>query len=116
MVLKIPPELPTLGPALENVSAPKRSGCVPKMWLSVTIRSSTMRNGNVIRNIYETGEKQRISIYYDRRPTTSAERDRRICMVLKSSGQVIRFSEAEALELVENVGKVLKRKIQRSWH
>jgi len=24
-----------------------------------------MRSGNVIHNIYETGEKQRISIYYD---------------------------------------------------
>lgn len=75
-----------------------------------------MRSGNVVHNVYDGGEKRRISIYYDRRPTTSAERDRRICMVLKSSGQVIRFSEAEALELVENVGKVLKRKIQKSWH
>ncbi len=75
-----------------------------------------MRSRNAVFHFDVTGEKQRLSVYDDRRPTTSAERDRRICMVLKSSGQVIRFNEAEALELVENVGKVLKRKIQRSWH
>ena len=75
-----------------------------------------MRNGNVIHNVYENSEKRRLSLFYDRRPKTSAERDRRVCLQLKSTGQIIRFSEAEALELVENVAKVLKRKHQKAWH
>lgn len=74
-----------------------------------------MKNGNVIRNVYRNDEKRRLSVFYDRRPTTSAERDRRICLMLKSSGQVIRFSEAEALELVENISRTLKKKARHSW-
>jgi hypothetical protein len=75
-----------------------------------------MTNGNVIQKIYSSGDKRRLSIYYDRRPKTSAERDRRLCLLLKSSGQVLRFSEAEALELVENISRTLKNKHLKSWH
>jgi hypothetical protein len=74
-----------------------------------------MKNGNIIQNVYSNEDKRRVSIYFDRRPTTSAERDRRVCLMLKSSGQVIRFSEAEALELIENISRTLKRKHQKAW-
>lgn len=75
-----------------------------------------MKNGNVIHGVYSNDNKGRISVYYDRKPSNSAERDRRVCIVLKSSGQKIRFSEAEALELMENISRTLKKKFQRSWH
>ena len=75
-----------------------------------------MRNGNVIHSINRDGDKRRLSIYYDRRPKTSAERDRRVCLLLKSSGQVIRFSEAEALDIIENMSRTLKKKQLKAWH
>ena len=67
-----------------------------------------MGNPNFVRNIYRNDDK-RMTIYYDRKPSTSADRDRRICLKLASSGQIIRFSPKEALELIESMARVLKK-------
>ena len=55
-----------------------------------------------------------MKVFYDRKPSTSAERDKPVCLVLKSSGQVIRFSEGEALDLVMDMTKALKWKYNRT--
>jgi len=73
-----------------------------------------MANGNVIRNVYKNNDIRRIKVYYDRKPSTSVERDKRVCMVLTSSGQTIRLDEGETLDLMMELTKALKWKQQRS--
>ena len=59
-------------------------------------------------------EDRRFSVYCDKRPSNPAERDKPICMVLKSSGQIIRFDEREAFDLVMEFTKALRWKHLRS--
>ena len=58
-------------------------------------------------------ENRRVSVYYDSKPSNASETDKRICMVLKSSGQVIRFNENEAFDLMMEMTKALKWKANR---
>lgn len=69
-----------------------------------------MRNGNVIRKVYNDSNGKRLKVYYDRKPSTSSERDNRICMVLNSTGQTIRLNENDAFDLLLDITKVLKGK------
>ena len=72
-----------------------------------------MTNGNVIKNVYHNNDKRRFKVYYDRKPKTSVERDKRVCLVVNSSGQVIRLDEGETLDLIMELSKALKRKASR---
>lgn len=74
-----------------------------------------MKNGNVIRNVYKGNDAKRLKVYYDRKPSTSSERDNRICMVLNSTGQTIRLSEGDAFDLLMDITKVLKAKHARAY-
>ena len=66
------------------------------------------------RDNHNTKEQNRISVYYDGRPSNSKEREKPICMVLKSSGQVIRFNEKEAFDLLMDMTKALRWNHNRS--
>jgi hypothetical protein len=74
-----------------------------------------MHKNNVIKNVYPNNDSRRFKIFYDRKPTTSSERDKRICLVLKSSGQVLRFDEGETLDLIMDLSKALKWKQRRGY-
>ncbi len=71
------------------------------------------RNGNT-RNNPNLRDDSRITVYYDGKPSNSAEREKPICMVLKSSGQIIRFAETEAFDLLMDMTKALRWKHNRS--
>jgi hypothetical protein len=73
-----------------------------------------MVNGNVIQKIVKNNESDRFRVYFDNKPATASEMDNRVCLALKSSGQVIRFSEGEALDLIAGLTKALKWKYNRS--
>ena len=73
-----------------------------------------MINGNVIRKVYNDNDTKRLKVYYDRKPSTSSERDNRICMVLNSTGQTIRLNENDAFDLLLDMTKVLKGKHARA--
>lgn len=74
-----------------------------------------MKNGNVIRKVYNGNDAKRLKVYYDRKPSTSLERDNRICMVLNSTGQTIRLNENDAFDLMMDITKVLKAKHARAY-
>jgi hypothetical protein len=79
------------------------------------LRRMMMTNGNVIRKVYNSGnDNKRVKVYYDRKPSTSIERDNRICMVLNSTGQTIRLNESDAFDLLLDMTKVLKEKHARA--
>jgi hypothetical protein len=59
-------------------------------------------------------DDRRLSVYYDKNPSNAVESNNRICMVLKSNGQVIRISESEALDLMIDMSKALKWKTKRT--
>ena len=40
----------------------------------------------------------------------AAENDSRVCMKLKSSGQVIRFGDMRTLKLIEHAARLLEKK------
>jgi len=73
-----------------------------------------MANGNVIRKLYNNNDTKRLKVYYDRKPSTSVERDNRICVVLNSTGQTIRINENDAFDLLMDITKVLKGKHARA--
>jgi hypothetical protein len=58
-------------------------------------------------------DSKRCKIYYDNKPSNAYEFKHKICFVIKSSGQTIRFSESEALEMLLDLTKALKWKVDR---
>jgi hypothetical protein len=77
-------------------------------------KGNQMTNGNVIQKVLKNNDNDRFRVYYDNKPATAAEMDNRVCLTLKSSGQVIRFNEGEALDLIAGLTKALKWKHNRS--
>lgn len=58
-------------------------------------------------------DPKRFKIYYDNKPSNAYESKHKICFVIKSSGQTIRFNESEALEMLMDLTKALKWKVDR---
>lgn len=54
-----------------------------------------MVNGNIVTKFVKNNENDRFRVYYDSKPTTATEMDNRVCLTLRSSGQVIRFNEGK---------------------
>lgn len=67
-----------------------------------------MINGNMLQSGDRKGGGKRFKVYYDKRPPTAAEAEKRVCLALKSTGQVIRLSVAEAYDLLAELVKALK--------
>lgn len=62
------------------------------------------------------GEARRFKVYYDNRPPTAAEADKRVCVALKSTGQIIRLSDVEAYDLLAELAKALKWGHRQRYH
>jgi hypothetical protein len=73
-----------------------------------------MMNGNVVRDIFKESDGKRFKIYFDNKPKNATEMDKRICIALKSSGQIIRLDEVETFDLIADLTKALKWKYKRS--
>jgi hypothetical protein len=59
---------------------------------------------------------RRFKVYFDNKPRTAIDSEKRICLNLKSSGQIIRLSEDEAYDLVAELAKALKWGHNRKFH
>ena len=76
-----------------------------------------MINGNISQtNRRNDGSARRFKVYYDKRPPTAADADKRVCLSLKSTGQVIRLSDSEAYDLVAEIAKALKWGHRQRYH
>ena len=67
-----------------------------------------MMNGNSITGNRRNIDHKRFKVYFDNKPETAIDAEKRICLTLKSSGQTIRLSENEAYDLVAELAKALK--------
>jgi hypothetical protein len=75
-----------------------------------------MVNGNLLHNDNKYGDFRRFKVYYDGKPPTAADAEKRVCLALKSTGQVIRLSEVEAYDLMAELVKALKWGHRRRHH
>ncbi len=70
---------------------------------------------NVIGNV-SNREGKRLKVYYDNKPRTAADADKRVCLELKSTGQTIRLNEAEAFDLMSELARAMKWGYSRRFH
>ena len=75
-----------------------------------------MYNGNIATDGNRKSSFRRFKVYFDNKPRTAVDSEKRICLGLKSSGQVIRLSEDEAYDLVAELAKALKWGHNRRVH
>jgi hypothetical protein len=75
-----------------------------------------MVNGNLLKRDGKFSDFRRFKVYYDNKPPTAADAEKRVCLALKSSGQVIRLSEIEAYDLMSELTKALKWGHSRRHH
>jgi hypothetical protein len=73
-----------------------------------------MAKANIIRNVFKENDSKRFKIYYNSKPTNATEMDNRICINLKSTGQIIRINETEAYDMIVELTKALKFKHQKT--
>ena len=62
------------------------------------------------------GEARRFKVYYDNKTPTAAGSDKRVCVALKSTGQIIRLSDVEAYDLLAELAKALKWGHRQRYH
>ena len=67
-----------------------------------------MVNGNFIPGNKRSSETKRFKVYFDNKPKTAADAQKKVCLALKSTGQIIRLSETEAYDLMAEIAKALK--------
>lgn len=75
-----------------------------------------MLNGNSLHRDNKNSDFRRFKVYYDNRPPTAADAEKRVCLALKSTGQVIRLNEIEAYDLLSELAKALKWGHNRRHH
>jgi hypothetical protein len=75
-----------------------------------------MINGNLIPKTNRHGETRRFTVRYDSKPATASEAQKRICVTLNASGQVIRLDEVEVYDLMAELTKALKWGHRRRFH
>ena len=75
-----------------------------------------MVNGNLISGIRRNSEPKRFKVYFDNKPQNAADSQKRVCLALKSTGQIIRLSETEAYDLMAELAKALKWGHNRRVH
>ncbi len=59
---------------------------------------------------------KRFKVYYDNKPHTAADAQKRVCLELKSTGQIIRLNEAEAFDLMSELARAMKWGYDRRFH
>ena len=75
-----------------------------------------MADGNTIAGSRKGGEYRRFKVYFDNKPRTAVDAEKRVCLALKSTGQIIRLSEEEAYDLVSELAKALKWGHSKRYH
>ena len=75
-----------------------------------------MVNGNLISGNKRNNELRRFKVYFDNKPQTAADAQKRVCVALKSTGQIIRLSETEAYDMMAELAKALKWGHNRRSH
>lgn len=75
-----------------------------------------MINGNIATDKKRNSEFRRFKVYFDNNPRTAVDAEKRVCLALKSTGQVIRLSEQEAYDLLADMAKALKWGHSRRVH
>ena len=75
-----------------------------------------MINGNFTADKRKQNEIRRFKVYFDNNPKTAVDAEKRVCLALKSTGQVIRLSEKEAYDIVADLAKALKWGHSRKYH
>ena len=75
-----------------------------------------MINGNVATDKKRHSDFRRFKVYFDNNPKTAVDSEKRVCLALKSTGQIIRLSEKEAYDLMAELVKALKWGHSRRVH
>ena len=75
-----------------------------------------MVNSNFIPGNKRGNEMRRFKVYFDNKPKTAADAQKRVCLALKATGQIIRLSETEAYDMMAELAKALKWGHNRKVH
>ena len=75
-----------------------------------------MVNGNIVSGNKRLQDSRRFKVYFDNKPQNAADAQKRVCLALKSTGQIIRLSETEAYDLMAEMAKALKWGHNRRVH
>ena len=67
-----------------------------------------MVNGNFISGNKRSSDTKRFKVYFDNKPQNAADAQKKVCLALKSTGQIIRLSETEAYDLMAEIAKAFK--------
>lgn len=68
----------------------------------------------IIQDLFKKNPGKKLKIFYDSNPKNKYEAGHRVCMSVKSTGQMLRFSETEALDILVDLSKALKWKADQS--